>query len=98
MRYIFVDRGWYSSPLRRVFVLRKEMFKMLCTKCIMSQDYGYHKEEVVEPLILEEEDYRTEPEKWNNILELCGFEPNSHVSRIVLNVSTIEYFVEKTQR
>ena len=71
---------------------------MLCTKCTMSQDYGYHKEEIIEPLILEEEDYRTEPEKWNNILELCGFEPNSHVSRIVLNVSTIEYFMEKTHR
>lgn len=71
---------------------------MLCTKCTMSQDYEYHKEEVIEPLILEEEDYRTEPEKWNNILELCGFEPNSHVSRIVLDVSTIEYFMEKTHR
>ena len=33
-----------------------------------------------------------------NILELCGFEPNSHVSRIVLNVSTVEYFMENTHR
>ena len=66
---------------------------MLCTKPAS----GYHKEDVVEPLILEEEDYRNEPEKWNNILELCGFRLDYNVSRIVLNISTIEYFVEKTQ-
>ena len=35
---------------------------MLCTRPV----FGYHKEEVIEPLILEEEDYRTEPE--NGIL------------------------------
>ena len=64
--------------------------------CIRSA-FGYYKEEVIEPLILEEEDYRTEPEKWNIILELCGFDPESHVNRIVLNISTIEYFVEKAQ-
>lgn len=66
---------------------------MLCTR----PAFGYHKEEVIEPLILEEEDYRTEPEKWNTILELYGFDPESHVSRIVLNISTVEYFVEKAQ-
>lgn len=66
---------------------------MLCTR----PAFGYHKEEVIEPLILEEEDYRTEPEKWNTILELCGFDLESHVSRIVLNISTVEYFVEKAQ-
>lgn len=66
---------------------------MLCTRPIP----GYHKEEVVEPLILEKEDYETEPEKWNTILELCGFNRDYNVSRIVLNISTIEYFVEKTQ-
>lgn len=58
---------------------------------------GYYKEEIIEPLILEEEDYKTEPEKWNNILELCGFKSDEHISRIVLDISTIEYFVEKTQ-
>ena len=66
---------------------------MLCTKPIP----GYHKEEVVEPLILEKEDYETEPEKWNTILELCGFNRDYNVSRIVLNVSAVEYFVEKAQ-
>ena len=66
---------------------------MLCTK----PSQGYHKEVIIEPLILEEEDYRTEPEKWNNILELCGFKLDYHVSRIVLNISTVEYFVEGAQ-
>ena len=59
--------------------------------------FGYHKEEVIELLILEEEDYRTEPEKWNTILELCGFDLDNRVSRIVLNISTVEYFVEEDQ-
>lgn len=67
------------------------MNNMLCTRPIP----GYHKEEVVEPLILEKDDYETE--KWNTILELCGFSPRDNVSRIVLNISTIEYFVEKAQ-
>ena len=58
---------------------------------------GYHKEEVVEPLILEKKDYEIEPKKWNTILELCGFNWNYNVSRIVLNISTVEYFVEKAQ-
>ena len=58
---------------------------------------GYHEEEVVEPLIVDNDDYKTEPEKWNTILELCGFSPKDNVSRIVFNISTIEYCVEKTQ-
>ena len=58
---------------------------------------GYHEEEVVEPLIVDKDDYKTEPEKWNIILELCGFIPKDNVSRIVFNISTIEYCVEKTQ-
>ena len=58
---------------------------------------GYHEEEVIEPLIVDKDDYKTEPEKWNTILELCGFSPKCNVSRIVFNISTIEYCVEKTQ-
>lgn len=33
---------------------------------------GYHEEEVVEPLIVDKDDYKTEPEKWNTILELSN--------------------------
>lgn len=58
---------------------------------------GYHEEEVAEPLIMDKNDYKADPEKWNTILELCGFSPRDNVSRIVLNISTVEYFVEKAQ-
>ena len=57
---------------------------------------GWHKEDVIEPLILEKKDYSNEPEKWNTILELCGFRPDYDIGRIKLDISTIEYFVERT--
>lgn len=72
---------------------RSTNMNTLCRKLVP----GYHEEEVVEPLIEDKDDYKTEPEKWNTILELCGFNPKDDVSRIVLNISTIEYFVEKAQ-
>ncbi len=50
--------------------------------------------EVIEPLVLEEEDYKNEPEKWNTIKELFGFGSGDKVSTIKANISSVEYFVE----
>lgn len=55
---------------------------------------GYHEFEVIEPLVLEEEDYKNEPEKWNTIKELFGFGSGDKVSTIKANISSVEYFVE----
>lgn len=57
---------------------------------------GYHAEDVIEPLILKKEDYSNDPEKWNTILEICGFRPEYNICRIKLDISTIEYCVERT--
>lgn len=55
---------------------------------------GYHEYEVIESLVLEEEDYKNEPEKWNTIKELFGFGSEDKVSTIKANISSVEYFVE----
>lgn len=55
----------------------------------------YHEsDEVIEPLILEAEDYKNEPEKWNTIKELFGFGSTDKVSVIKAHISSVEYFVE----
>lgn len=55
---------------------------------------GYHKYEVIEPLILEKEDYKNEPEKWDTIKKLFGFRSEDKVATIKANISSVEYFVE----
>lgn len=57
---------------------------------------GYHIETVTEPLILEETDYKNEPKKWEVLKEICGFTARDKVSRILLNISSIEYYVEES--
>ena len=57
---------------------------------------GYHIETVTEPLILEETDYKDEPKKWEVLKEICGFTAKDKVSRILLNISSIEYYVEES--
>lgn len=55
---------------------------------------GYHKIEVVEHLILEKDDYKNEPEKWNTVKELFGFGSVDEVTTIKVSISSIECFVE----
>lgn len=57
---------------------------------------GYHIETVTKPLILEETDYKDEPKKWEVLKEICGFTTRDKVSRIILNISSIEYHVEES--
>lgn len=57
---------------------------------------GYHIGTVTEPLILEETDYKDEPKKWEVLKEICGFTARDKVSRILLNISSIEYYVEES--
>lgn len=59
---------------------------------------GYYNTEVVEHLILEEADYKNEPEKWNTVKELFGFGLDDKVSIIKVNISSIEYFIENKNR
>lgn len=59
---------------------------------------GYHKTEVVEHLILEKDDYKNEPEKWNTVKELFGFGSDDKVSIIKVNISSIECFIENKNR
>jgi len=49
----------------------------------------------MEPLILEEADYKDEPRKWEYLKELCGFTTKDKVSRIVLNIESVEYWIEE---
>lgn len=60
-----------------------------------TEKLGYHKKTVIEPLVLEAEDYKNKPEKWNAIKELFGFNSTDKVSVIKAHVSSVEYFVEK---
>lgn len=56
---------------------------------------GYHKKTVIEPLFLEAEDFKNEPEKWNIIKDLLGLGKVNNVSAIKVNALSIEYFSEK---
>ena len=62
---------------------------------LMIQKPGYHIATVMEPLILEEADYKDEPRKWEYLKELCGFTTKDKVSRIVLNIESVEYWIEE---
>lgn len=52
---------------------------------------GWHEEDVLEPLIVEKSEVTAD--EWTLLLKLCGLTGNK-VERIVMNVSSIEYFIE----
>jgi len=51
---------------------------------------GWHKENVLEPLIVEKREVTAD--EWALLLKLCDLTGNK-VGRIVMNVSSIEYFI-----
>ena len=53
---------------------------------------GYHKEAVVEPLILEPEDWSRQ--EWSTLCKLCGL-PAYRAERIVLHVGEMESYIGK---
>lgn len=56
---------------------------------------GFNKKDVFEPLFLEKKDYIFKPFSWLIIKKLCGFKLKDKVSTIKINISSIEYFVER---
>ena len=55
---------------------------------------GYHVAAVTEPLILEKSDYENDIEKWEFIKNICGFTRLDNVSKIKVNITEIEFFVD----
>lgn len=65
---------------------------------------GYHKSEVSEPLILEPKDFeddvklfKDDIEEWDVVKRLFGFNSRDNVTRIKVNITSVEYFIEETQ-